>query len=411
MSANNEFLSIPKWINEEYFLPIIEKDVDDFVRIIKLTSTAATQPGDNYTSIMVRVTVDIEVKDNSEKKLSYIVKTQLDSDKGGDLVAGMSLFPKEKQMYEQHIPNFTRLYKEVGVEIKLAPKCVHIDETPERITLVLEDLKHQKLHNVDRLKGFDMDHMQRVLHKVAELHAASAVCYEQNGAYDNMFYQSMFNENNRQIFESIGHLRNATYVKAMRQWQLPDVEEYIKMLPSPSEFFDAGMALNKVDDSEFNCLNHGDLWCNNIMFAEEGGEERTLFVDLQVAKWGSPAQDLWYLITSSASQNIRIKEFDHFIYIYHTRLVECLKLLKYSKQIPTLKDLQVMMIKYGKWGPTTANGTLVIVLLPPNKDSNINIMLAPGPEADAFRYLTFTNAAYADAMVQLFPFFRNKGLL
>lgn len=290
------------------------------------------------------------ILDGSEQQISYILKTTLDSDKGGDLVAGLDLFPKEKQMYEDYIPKFVKLYKDAGVEIELAPKCLHVEESSKGIVLVLEDLKRQKFHNVDRLKGLDMAHMRRVLVKLAELHAASAVLHEKNGPYNEMFKKSLYNEINRPLFEALGKMRHIQYVKAMREWQMPDVEEYIELLPSPEEGFDIGIGLNTVDESEFNVLNHGDMWCNNIMFAGEGAEERTLFVDLQIAKWGSPAQDLWYLITSSAALDIKFKEFDHFIYIYHKRLVECLKLLGYSKHIPTLKELHVTMIKYGNWG-------------------------------------------------------------
>lgn len=290
------------------------------------------------------------VLDGSEQTISYILKTTLESDKGGDLIEGMNLFPKEKQMYEEYIPEFVKLYKDAGVEIDLAPKCVHVEQSSKGIVLVLEDLKPQKFHNIDRLKGLDMAHMRRVLVKIAEFHAASAVLHEKNGPYNEMFNQSIYNEANRQLFEGLGKMRHAQYVKAMRQWQMPDVEEYIELLPSPVEAFDIGIGLNTVDESEFNVLNHGDFWCNNIMFAGEGADERTLLVDLQLAKWGSPAQDLWYFIISSAALDIKLKEFDHFIYIYHKRLVECLKLLGYSKHIPTLKELHVTMIKYGNWG-------------------------------------------------------------
>lgn len=54
---------------------------------------------------------------------------------------------------------------------------------------------------------------------------------------------------------------------------------------------------------------------------------------------------------------------------------------------------------------------MVAVLLPSDKDSNINMMMAQGPEADAFRYKQFSNPVYAKAMIQLYPFFRNKGIL
>lgn len=274
----------------------------------------------------------------------------LDVEKGGAFVNEMNLFPKETEMYRLHIPSYIKLYKEAGIDIELAPKCLHVEETPERITLVLEDLKRQHFYNVDRLKGLDLPHMQRVLRKLAELHAASAVKYEQSGPFAQMYYESFYKESNRAIFEQLGEMRLKQYFKAMREWQLPDVEKYISNTPSPMEMFEESLHLNKVDETEFNCLNHGDLWCNNIMFADEGPVERTLFVDLQVGKWGSPAQDLWYLITTSASLDIKVKEFDYFISFYHQRLVECLKLLKYSKHIPSLKELHIMMLKYGKWG-------------------------------------------------------------
>lgn len=58
----NECLHIPKWVNEDYFLPILEKDVQNFGKIVNFTPVAATAPGENYTSIMIRVIVDVLLK-------------------------------------------------------------------------------------------------------------------------------------------------------------------------------------------------------------------------------------------------------------------------------------------------------------------------------------------------------------
>ncbi|KAH8284014.1 hypothetical protein KR054_007485 [Drosophila jambulina] len=409
----NEHLAIPEWINEEYFLPILKKDVTDFHKIINFTPIAATAPGENYTSIMVRVLMDILLKDGSEQRISYILKTGLDINKGGAMVHQMGLFPKEMEMYQTHIPQFVKLYKEAGLDIELAPKCVHIEETPERITLVFEDLSRQNFRNFDRLKGFDLPHIRCVLRKLAELHAASAVYRTIHGPYAERYFNSMFTETNRNIFIPLMEMREASYFKAMKEWGIPDVERYIKKFPSPTESFEEGLRMNKVDDSAFNVLNHGDSWSNNIMFnyKDNGEIDGTIFVDLQMAKWGSPAQDLWYMILTSAWLDIKVTEFDLFIQIYHERLTECLQLLNYSKRIPTLRDLHVMMIRDGSWGPFTATGVLVATLMPSDKDSNIDKMMAPGPEAEAFRYKTFTNSYYVKAMRQLLPFFDRKGIL
>eukprot|EP00099_Drosophila_melanogaster_P023576 NP_651380.2 uncharacterized protein Dmel_CG10550, isoform D [Drosophila melanogaster] len=409
----NEHLHIPKWINEEYFQPIIEKDVENFDKIINLVPIAATAPGENYTSIMIRVIVDILLKDGSEQRVSYILKTMLEADSGADVIDGMGLFPKERKMYEVHIPQFVKLYKEAGLEIELAPKCLHVDATDELITMVFEDLSRQNFKNFDRLKGFDLPHMREVLRKLAELHAASVVAKEINGPYDAMYNMSIYNEQSRDLFESLGKQREEQFLKAMRNWDLENAESYIARMWDPLEVFEEAVQVNQVDEDEFNVLNHGDCWSNNIMFnyKDNGEIDRTILVDLQVGKWGSPAQDLWYLITTSASLDIKIKEFDHFIQIYHQRLAECLKLLNYSKPIPTLRDLHIMMLKYGFWGPLTAMGVMVATLMPTDKDANMKMILAQGPEADAIRYRTFINPYYAKAMKVLLPFFDNKGLL
>lgn len=55
----NEHLKIPEWINEDYFTPILEKNVENFKDILKFTPIAATEPGENYTSIMVRVIIEV----------------------------------------------------------------------------------------------------------------------------------------------------------------------------------------------------------------------------------------------------------------------------------------------------------------------------------------------------------------
>jgi len=103
---------------------------------------------------------------------------------------------------------------------------------------------------------------------------------------------------------------------------------------------------------EFKVLNHGDLWSSNIMlsYTQSGDINQIRFVDFQLCKWGSPAQDLWELIICSARHSIRIQNFDCFIRIYHTHLVRCLKILKYSERVPMLRELHMNMIKYGFWG-------------------------------------------------------------
>lgn len=65
----------------------------------------------------------------------------------------------------------------------------------------------------------------------------------------------------------------------------------------------------KVDENEFNVLNHIDLWINNIMFQydNKGHLMDTHFVDYAFPKYGSPSQDFIYFIISSLQVDIKVK--------------------------------------------------------------------------------------------------------
>ena len=93
-------------------------------------------------------------------------------------------------------------------------------------------------------------------------------------------------------------------------------------------------------------LTHGDFWASNVMLSFQEDNEtvkEVIFVDYQICKWGSPAEDLLFFLTLSVEKKLRIKEFDHFIEIYHKRLIECLKLLKYKKAMPSLTELHLSL--------------------------------------------------------------------
>lgn len=102
---------------------------------------------------------------------------------------------------------------------------------------------------------------------------------------------------------------------------------------------------------EFNVLNHGDLWANNIMFQYngDGSLNETYFIDLQMSRYGSPAQDLIYFLLSSTSLDIKLKHFDYFISYYHRHLIDNLKHIKYEGKLPKLRDIHIALFKHDYW--------------------------------------------------------------
>ncbi|XP_037947827.1 uncharacterized protein LOC119679506 [Teleopsis dalmanni] len=412
---SNNMSEIPQWLNKEFFKPAF-KQVLNFKEISSIIPITTETPDKTVGSDFIRVLLEVKLTDNTIVKTTYLLKSdKLLNTKESTELQPSNTFLKEKHMYLHIIPVLTKMYASInGLNIKLAPLCMHAAISTEDAVLVLEDFSRKKFHNVDRFKGFDMLHMRWALRKLAEFHAATTVYFATQGPYPDLYQESFCNASNIRMVKRITEKRQLHFRNAMRQWGLPHVEDFIKKMPTIKDYMEAALKSNNVDPNEFNVLNHGQLFNTNILFNynESGVIDEAIFIGFQYCNYGSPAQDLWQLIITSAELDIKIREFDHFLFIYHAHLIECLKLLKYEteKPWPTLMDIQQMMLKYGFWGPIAANTTLCNLLLPTSEQSSLENMFRPGHEGDILRYKSFTNPHYAKAMCQLIPFFAYKGI-
>lgn len=102
------------------------------------------------------------------------------------------------------------------------------------------------------------------------------------------------------------------------------------------------MATLDYKNDEFYVLSHGDFWSSNLMasYLPDGGLKNLILIDFQLSKWSHPAEDLLFFLILSPKHELRLKEFDNFVRIYWERLIECLKVLKYKKRLPALRDIQ-----------------------------------------------------------------------
>ncbi|XP_055549831.1 uncharacterized protein LOC129732723 isoform X2 [Wyeomyia smithii] len=204
-----------------------------------------------------------------------------------------------------------------------------------------------------------------------------------------------------------------------------ETEVYTKLLPAFEQLYrdqgqeiDGGhlmfrelIAVTQPNVNGFNVLNHGDAWCNNMMFQYDNDNaiEDMLLVDFQVGLWSSPAIDLLYFIISSVKGEDKLSKFDSMIHFYHQNLVSNLKLLEYSGQVPTLKELHLDLIDRIFYGFGTSMGLLAICLMEKTEDASIDTMMSDGDAGRAFRDKMMGNPAYTKQMAELLPFFHNHG--
>lgn len=167
------------------------------------------------------------------------------------------------------------------------------------------------------------------------------------------------------------------------------------------------------DKTEFNCLNHGDCWTNNVMFnyGPQGEVKDTLFIDFQLTSFNTPALDLYYFLISSPSLDIKLEKFDYFIRFYHGELKKNLELLKYPRSIPSLRELHTTLLKHSLWAVTTASTVMSAVLLDPTTNANIENMIANNEEGRNFKKRLFQNERYRKHAELIYTWLNHRGLL
>ncbi|XP_016980500.1 uncharacterized protein LOC108045629 [Drosophila rhopaloa] len=399
-------VQIPDWVKPEAFQDLLKNKVKDYKKTKALRAKAGVAAGENYATIMLRLELDVETKDNSQFTKAFMLKTPHQSGACRKLLETNNIFDVERGMYLEVVPELEQMYRDVGVEVKFGAEAYEIEASDYYV--LLEDLKPRGFKNADRLQGLDQAHTENVLKKFAQWHAASAVRVELKGPYNEKYTKGFFET--KEIMDTFCKSSTKTLLKQIDQYE--GHEAYVNDLHSVSEkSFDIVNDLMEPKSDEFNALNHGDGWSNNIMFQynDKGEILNTYFVDLQLPKWGTVAQDLYYFLLSSTSLDIKTTKFDYFIWFYHSELIKHLKLLNYSKTLPTLRNIRDALNKYSGWAFLCSACVMAYVLLDPTDGADLDKIISA--EDSSFRDSLYTNPRYRKHMEVLMPWLQQRGAL
>lgn len=335
---------LPGWMRKEFFGEVVERklglDRDQF-SIEKIWVEMATKKGDNYGSTMYRAKLDVLVKATSAtSQFSVIVKSR-PTGMAAEFSSKLDIFSKEIEMYQKIIPAFEKLYEDKGVYVEMGPRCLKICQGVPSDIIVMEDLCNLNYKLGDRQEGVDQKHVESILRKLAEFHAASAVYHERNGSYSSSFNEGLYNRSNLSTMEYMFRPAYETGLEVLKTHAFAKdyLDDLEKLRPV---VFSRTLENFALDPEGFNVLNHGDFWINNVMFQYDS-EDRLIdskLLDFQVCFYGSPALDLNYFLFSCVKLDIRLSKLNYFIRYYHEKLVDNLALLGYGKALPTLKKLQ-----------------------------------------------------------------------
>ncbi|KAH8359448.1 hypothetical protein KR093_006786 [Drosophila rubida] len=403
----------PEWINIEYFTTLLKAEKSDFKNIQTFRVQKATEAGDNYSSIMLSVDIKYITVSGGKSSIAFMLKVPPAGENSKTILDMMATFKKEIAMYYDVIPQLEQLYQQAGEPVIFGPKSYTFQNKPKADHILLENLRPAGYKNADRLKGLNENETKHVLAKLAKLHAASAQLYVTKGLYTDCLVKPLHNETTRPIFESE---QNRSFMdlaaEAVENFKGSEVygEKVVKILRN---LFEITSKAEIYDDKEFNVMNHGDCWTNNVMFAYDSQGEiiDTLLIDFQRSNFNTPALDLYYLLLSSPNFDIKLDRFDYFIRYYHSELQRYLKLLNYPRHIPTLRELHIMLLNNPTWAVTTTSTVMSAVLLEPTENASIETMMGNDEEGKKFKQKLFNNDRYRKHCEAIYPFLNSRGLL
>ncbi|XP_053671390.1 uncharacterized protein LOC128721643 [Anopheles nili] len=414
-TSSTPAVNLPEWMTKEYFVDAIATKLDlssNSFTITDLDVRPATESGDNYASILYRVRVTVLVQDTgAQTDVSLIVKALPNLGLSEEMIQQMNLFPKEMAMYTKILPAFEKLYHERGREdVVFGPRCLKHSTSPTDV-IVLEDLRERQYTMANRRQGMDMNHTRLVLRRLAMFHAASAVHYQRYGSFGELFREGMFAEKGRAMNEHFQKGQADFMYKLMseRSEEEKAFAEYMRHWGM--DLFDALLRITQADPTKFNVLNHGDMWCNNMLFHYNADQQvdDIVLIDFQLGVYSSPAIDLLYFMFTSVNGDDRLPQMNYMIQYYHEHLVENLTFLGYEAELPLLKDLHSDVIAHSLFGFTMCFAILPICLMEKTDDASMDLMLGQDEAGIAFKVKMYTNPAYVKQMKDISEYFFNMG--
>lgn len=340
---NDLVVSTGSWIDAEFLEQVLSATLEDDIKVVDFQISAAVGVGDNYLSILYKTAVQFTTGESDEQRERHLmIKGKPTAQVFIEMIENMGVFRKEITMYGQCLPAMHRELRKYFPKNTpyVAPdsyKCSRED------TLVMEDLGESGYKMANRRNQLDFEHCIATLRTLARFHALSAKVYEKDPDMVIGLASEAYVEENRekmsQFLEACFHV----LALVVDTWG-----ERARFAPILREFGDSvwDILQHVVRSSEnFNVLNHGDMWVNNIMYkyTDDGRVENAKLVDFQlsryvpfmltcqlieiVSRYSTPALDLHYFLFTSPQPSVLSEHMFELLEIYHQALMADLAVL------------------------------------------------------------------------------------
>ncbi|XP_077275264.1 uncharacterized protein LOC143904443 isoform X2 [Temnothorax americanus] len=402
-------LETPAWLNLCFVEKILRKsEGDNSIQVIDIFSKPATAKGDNYTSDMIRVTAEFSRDQGGSKiteKKSIIVKiSPIVEGIRQDLIESSGIFHTEILMMSDTLDKMNKL---LGPEHRLSGKGLYVQNKNPTL-LVMEDLAPLGFRMADRLSGLDLAHTILALDGLARFHAASVAICEKEPKQKEMYVKGMFNEQYPPEMSNFFIMSVKALADEVANW--PGMKKYSEKIAKLTDhIYKIGINATKPCEDEFNVINHGDFWVNNMLFKYDnnGKPIQHICVDFQLCVYTSPAIDLQYFLSTSPSPDVIENKKDVLLNEYLSALSATLKQLGCKTQPPTIEELKAALKRRASYGMIASFSVLPIVLCCKTEAKDFDEILSNG----SFSNPGLKGENYKKLMMKRLPMYDECGLL
>eukprot|EP00099_Drosophila_melanogaster_P017318 NP_573269.1 uncharacterized protein Dmel_CG7135 [Drosophila melanogaster] len=351
----------PLYLTPQFFRRTLEHGLQQLdLQVIGVQLTNLTRGGENYCSNIYRAQIKYRNAESCAMETSLIVKSMPDEKQA--ILARLHIYNKETLFYMHIKPKLEALMWRAVDSFSawtLAPKHYYSTTQPEQ-TIILEDLCAAGYQLKCRQLGLDFDHAALVMAKLAEYHALTMVMAEREpetivDRYPfGLLHMDAINSEPFKLLFGTQLLKLAALVG--------DCEGFggitTKLYRYHEHFTERVLKAVYPLRGNHNVLNHGDLWVNNIFFKydAEYTVQQVKIIDFQLCFYGSLGFDINYFLNTSLELEVLRDRRQELVDIYYRSLVDCLKHLPWSKELPSYEDIMDEIRKREAYGFFVAFG-------------------------------------------------------
>ncbi|CAH1399045.1 unnamed protein product [Nezara viridula] len=318
--------------------------------VLSITKEKAVPKGENFLSIVTRLTVKVVLGSGRQVTKRFILKEFPKDEITRSICKNSGIFKLETNTYRIALKEMEYLMAEFG-DTDDVLWCQLIKYDPFS-TILLEDLTDYGFKTVKRQSCLDYDHGILAIRNIARFHAMAKVLQERGiiNATENLPYSLISHPGTVKSFFYKGY---EAVSKGIKKYWGKEWAEIAEKLRLPLKYLEEKMLdIGKLVENRFYVLNHGDCWSNNLMFKYDWKNKpiAVRFLDFQAPHYNSPAIDLTYFLHQSMEPSVRRSRFNELLENYYESLLLTFNKYKYTGPVFTFEELTDEMERVSFFG-------------------------------------------------------------